>query len=1672
MVISHNEDVQLFPEYSPTLPSSDTSFYGRDSLLGYYISHGSLTTLTLNSMEEIPMITILSSPTLTTLILNGCTIQDNFSMPPSSAISSGFNLVEYHSVETRENSLFLLSFCSNLQLLYFDPESSYQVGNESKQVRARGAKVMQHLPFSRLVDAEFGGEVVDWDSFYRPAEKKGKLAFPELKRVRFSLDMYHGDLDDYRLNEVHKMFEHMPALVQLHLCGPSVALLELDECVPAFRDTLKILSIDWEFPYDPPGEESCPYLDYGVDSLSLISLPALEIVSLRIDLGRGSFDVKTPKPVLDFEQFSKLHEVFVDNGARNFPMLKVLRVRVSMFQDFEKQDKGITEWGMGAVAGGSGGGGDDETAYEGDGEVEDDTSAVQRKSGDKGKGKAKDDGKGFGIARLLPDDVRERLHDRKFLKRATRKMYEEGVRSIGKDAAFLYIGMFYIQNSPSLYLTDHPCALYTSYVTMSSSLSDAKHIDSSCIFPIELLTEIIKHLAASSKKNAQLKITMKPLCLVSKDFLELCRHYVLREIDIGFIDNGQEASIQRLKSLARLLKDQPSLAQHVRSIVGSFSNPTRSTGPFAIPNSDAALTPFFDLPNVTSIIISHNNPEGYDSDSEGHDSDSEGHDSISEGDEWAPALLLPDTSSYGRDSLLGNYLAHSSSLTTLTLHRMEQIPMVTILSSPTLTALIVNDCCIQDVRTMPPASVISSGFNLVEYHSVQTHENSNFLLSCCSNLQRVFFDSESSYQIGNEPHNSFSILNHVMESLSFSKLTEARFGGRVVDWHSFYLPAETEGEETVAFPQLKTVTFSVDPSYGFLLCDDYRGLHEIYNMLKHMPALTQLYLCGPSTAILELTECVSACQDTLKTLFIDWEFPYKPTSQDYSDIIDLEYSIEELSLIHLPALENVSLRINIGRGSFDIQTPKPKVDCEKLRKLNEVFVVNGPHNFPMLKSLRVTISMSVNFEQHDEGNLEEAAGAVEGGSDDKDDHESAYEGNGKLEDDASVETKKEDKGKGKAKDDCKDLSISQPLPDDEKQKLHKREYLKWVSRRTYEDAVRSIGEDATFMYNGETLALSINWLYSGLMSAYSLPGPVFPLEIFREIIDYVAEPLPPLLDEEQKFNKLDDMFDAHFRIPNRPVFSPDANPDSEPNSLTNTNEIGNEHSTNLPTSSEPAPQETPSTSTTLAAGANRSNTSCSCTICSNSSNTLRSVMSTLSLVSPAFLHICRSYIFSSITIKFPRSTYYPPFIPSVQRLRDLAKLLNDNPLLRRNIQSIKVIFPYREPIAEPQNINFGGGLTPLFHLPNVTFMWVQSKPEENASENCPYPSICFNHAIHNSVDYAKFSDTILYSYLHSPNTRLTTLVVAGLDCVPLEDILSSPTLLRARFLDCAFEDALMYPPGSPTPTFALIEFTAQNPENLPVYLLSLCPQLEGICIFIWDEPDIEFQTSYKVRAGTAVDTATRSSGVDAAVSEADSETDSGETGVLGPRPLLDLHILPFSRLTKAYFGAEQLRFKTFYEEAEKRGVMAFPALEELIMYVDDDVQALLSVYDDDVDGGRKIEQLHRMFYHMPELKKVSINGRTQPARHVYHFDQLCSLAPFPVLEYLRVQFRLTLPKRRMKDKERLLQEERLIETYEDHDFTLLKKFDFAVFSLADPDSRSESSDSDSGSGSTYTSDDE
>ncbi|PPQ84790.1 hypothetical protein CVT24_003266 [Panaeolus cyanescens] len=601
---------------------------------------------------------------------------------------------------------------------------------------------------------------------------------------------------------------------------------------------------------------------------------------------------------------------------------------------------------------------------------------------------------------------------------------------------------------------------------MALSKTSASHIVPEPIFPLELFKEAIDHLAASLTEQNELKATMKPLCLVSKGFLSICRHYVFQEINIGFIDKSRRSSIRRLKNLAKLLDDQPLLARRVQALNGSiFSNPTHTGNSLRvkIPNGNTPLTPFFNLPNVRSMTISQNKGAmhlfNYSSTSQA------------------------DPSFYGRDALLRSYIAHGS-LTKLVLHDLKDIHIITILSSPTLTSLILKECSIQEISEVPSENNLSSdGFNLIEYHSIKTTDNSLFILSLCPNLQRLYFDSRSEFQSNSELVRPPVLDEKGVECLPFSKLTEAEFGAwdlSDVDWYSFYLTAENKG--TLAFPELKGVTFSVVNGYQEdPASNDNRGwLHEVDTLFKHMPVLTRLHLSGISVRYLKLEQCVFACRHTLKTLLIDWEFFHRQSESDEGPYHG--YGVESFSKIILLALESAQLKIDLGMVSFE--TLKSKLHLEQFQMLRDAFVVNGAQNFPSLKALKVDVLLSVEPEEDENGldvmkcGMERAVGSLDMEGEGKHPGIQKSDAGREVEQEAQPEVEK------RSDSDAKGLGKGQTNDDGKDSGIRRETKVKTI----YDEAVHSIGKEAQFVFEYE-----VNMVQRTFECLYERPADVITL---------------------------------------------------------------------------------------------------------------------------------------------------------------------------------------------------------------------------------------------------------------------------------------------------------------------------------------------------------------------------------------------------------------------------------------------------------------------------------------------------------------------------------------------------------------------------------------------------
>ncbi|PPQ74712.1 hypothetical protein CVT24_003928 [Panaeolus cyanescens] len=481
-------------------------------------------------------------------------------------------------------------------------------------------------------------------------------------------------------------------------------------------------------------------------------------------------------------------------------------------------------------------------------------------------------------------------------------------------------------------IIDFVAASFTSDSDPLSAGSDNDHKRASA-FDMD-----IDDMATAASSNNSLRSEMKAMSLVNSDFLHLCRPHIFREIDVGF-GCDKQASLHRLRNLSKFLQDRPYLAHAVRSLTGVFPNPSTvpSNESITMPNHDHSLTNLLDLPNVTSINISSFHV---------HDDAAMDFSGYSN-----PSPSPYDAAFYGRDAILARYLPQ---ITSFMLKDVEDVPLVPILSSPTLATLILDGCTVQRVSEIPSPNAVGTGFNLLEYHGKGTSGNSLFLLSLCGNLQRLYFDSDSGYQSDSHLLDD-ARLSSCFTAMPFNELTEAHFAGEVEELIRFYSEAGRRG--LLAFPKLTNLLLSIDTDEEMLGINGDNALGEPHIMFACMSALSFLHLTGPSIHLLDIESCLRPCQTTLQSLRIDWGLTYIPRN---GSIPHLDANLYSLSRVinSLSALQDVQLSIHLG---FDLDAPKPPLDLTGFA--HNVHLVFGEYRFkpagsvPPLRSLKLEVSL-------------------------------------------------------------------------------------------------------------------------------------------------------------------------------------------------------------------------------------------------------------------------------------------------------------------------------------------------------------------------------------------------------------------------------------------------------------------------------------------------------------------------------------------------------------------------------------------------------------------------------------------------------------------------------------------------------------------------------------------
>ncbi|KAF9049082.1 hypothetical protein BJ165DRAFT_1526460 [Panaeolus papilionaceus] len=302
--------------------TSDLSQYGCHSVLGRYLTLGSLTTLTIQCMSDVPLIPILSSSTLRTLVLDKCTIFEDPESPSQNAIKEGFNLTKFDAIDTSDIPLDFIAACTNIERIYLDDTCRC----DPPYPRRRLIFDKSNIPFTKLIDAVFAGEnCPEWATFFTSTKEENGPALPSLRKMQLSLDSHYQDALEFGHAEICiRILRHSPALEDLALSGDSITTMFLEECFEESpcRLSLKSLSVTWTFSYEPLDDED-PTFENAVNGLFLVNLPILEVFGLHIFLGRGSYSSDTVES--HFLQLRKLHQIFVQDSY-NYPQLQELEI--------------------------------------------------------------------------------------------------------------------------------------------------------------------------------------------------------------------------------------------------------------------------------------------------------------------------------------------------------------------------------------------------------------------------------------------------------------------------------------------------------------------------------------------------------------------------------------------------------------------------------------------------------------------------------------------------------------------------------------------------------------------------------------------------------------------------------------------------------------------------------------------------------------------------------------------------------------------------------------------------------------------------------------------------------------------------------------------------------------------------------------------------------------------------------------------------------------------------------------------------------------------------------------------------------------------------------------------------------------------------------------------------
>ncbi|KAF9046747.1 hypothetical protein BJ165DRAFT_1473960 [Panaeolus papilionaceus] len=226
--------------------------------------------------------------------------------------------------------------------------------------------------------------------------------------------------------------------------------------------------------------------------------------------------------------------------------------------------------------------------------------------------------------------------------------------------------------------------------------------------PTELVHLIIENLVVD---NEDFRADLKSCSLVTKPWVPICRSYLFKEVEIGPI-----YTLQKRQFLVSILQKEPRLSNFIRKITFTSSS-GEHTGNWADKsNCDKSLLALLQLPNVRNLSIKFSGGRNF-------------------------ATYMSDVQHFEWCSVMDRYLS-TNQLTTISLIGLNNIDILSILSSQQLTTLQITNCEVVSIlSSLPSLFAKQPSFQLKSLKARSVRNLCMPLLALCPHLEAMHLES-------------------------------------------------------------------------------------------------------------------------------------------------------------------------------------------------------------------------------------------------------------------------------------------------------------------------------------------------------------------------------------------------------------------------------------------------------------------------------------------------------------------------------------------------------------------------------------------------------------------------------------------------------------------------------------------------------------------------------------------------------------------------------------------------------------------------------------------------------------------------------------------------------------------------------------------------------------------